>query len=219
MRHLYDDTVLGQQLPEARGFLEYLALGGAEGVIQLDAYVAAGAKHITDVLEHLVAGLILAADVCLGVVDEQVVDYRGVAGQVRDELLHRLDLIGVGRVRAEEYLLRALYPVFVIGDVPDEVGPDRSVALEYVLHAEACGRLAGCDLEIVDDLLEVFRHSERSLALDELVIELLAYLMLKYPADIVLLSGDHGQPISAAKGGREPVVHSVHAEITSVTTI
>lgn len=195
MRHLYDDTVLGQQLPEARGFLEYLALGGAEGVIQLDAYVAAGAKHITDVLEHLVAGLILAADVCLGVVDEQVVDYRGVAGQVRDELLHRArPHRGWPSPALKSIFCGRLYPVFVIGDVPDEVGPDRSVALEYVLHAEACGRLAGCDLEIVDDLLEVFRHSERSLALDELVIELLAYLMLKYPADIVLLSGDHGQP-------------------------
>ena len=187
--HLDDHAVLGEHLLESRGLLQDL-IQGSKGVVELHADVAARPQDAADLLHDLIAVLVLVAHVLLGIVDEEVVDDAGVAGQVADEILDGLDLIGVGGVGREDEGRGTLLAIPVIVDVALQVDHQLPVGAHAVDHLEACGSLPGRDRKVVDDLLEVLGHADVADGLAEEPELLKGDLVIQRPERIGLVAGD-----------------------------
>ena len=160
VRDLHHEPVVGHHLREALDLLEDAGEVGLERVVELDRHVAARTEDASELRHDLLERAELVSDVRLGVVDEEVVDDPGVAGEVGDEVRAGRHLVGVGRVGGEEERGRAQLAVAVVGDVADEVEAHAAVAHELALDTEARGRLAGRGVELVDDLLERLGHPD-----------------------------------------------------------
>ncbi|MPM54780.1 hypothetical protein SDC9_101560 [bioreactor metagenome] len=121
VRHLDDNTILAEQFLEEGRLFEDLVEIRLEWIVEFHRDVTARTENAAEFGHHLITSAELVVDVRLGIVDEQVVDDAGVAGEVAEQGSDRGDLVRVRGVGGVDDGSRALASVAVIADVALQV--------------------------------------------------------------------------------------------------